>query len=498
VEEALALAVRLHRDGQFAEAETVYRRILAVCPEHPDTLHFLGVLAHQQKKSTEAIDLIGRAIALVPDQPDFRNNLGNVFKEQGLLAEAADAYRQVIALQPGYGAAHNNLGTVLKEQGHLEDALVSFQKALAIQPNHVGALLNLGGVLAMLDRLNEATVAYQKVISLNPDHAEAYYRLGHIYWDQGRYEDAVAVFRKTTDLEPNHGDAYFVLGSLFYQHKRFEDAVAAYRKCLEVDPGKSAAYRMLGVTLNLLDRTDEAVVVWEQWLKQEPENPIPRHMLAAATGRNVPARASDAFVQKTFDAFAGTFDAQLEHLEYRAPELVAKAIAGRIGTPAADLEVLDAGCGTGLCGPLLRPYARVLTGIDLSAEMLEKARQRGGYDRLAKAELTEFMDSAECAYDLIASADTLVYFGDLNPPFQSAAKALRPGGHLVFTLEKASDTCGEAGFVLHALGRYCHTEDYVKTRLQETGFAVCEISSVVLRKEAGKPVQGMLVAARRG
>ena len=497
VSEALALAVQLHRGGQLAQAETIYRRILTVCPDHPDTLHYLGVLLHQQKKSAEAIELINKAIALAPDQPDFHNNLGNVFKELGRLAEAASAYRKVIALQSNSAAAYNNLGTVLKDQEDLDGALAAYRKAIALQPDHIGALLNLGSALAMREKLDEAIAAYEKVIDLNPTHAEAYYRLGHIYWDQGKYDEAAAVFQKTTDLDPHHPDAYFVLGNLFHEHTRYEEAIEAYRKSILINPRMPQAYRNLGLTLNILGRIDEAADVWEQWLKNEPDNPIPQYMLAAATGRNVPTRAGDDFIQKTFDSFARTFDKQLKRLSYHAPDLIAEAIAKELGPPTGELEVLDAGCGTGLCAPLLRPYARHLMGVDLSAGMIEKARERGGYDDLVTAELTDFMSRITERYDLLASADTLVYFGDLKPVFQAAAKTLRSGGHFVFTLEKAPDADGGCGFVLHLFGRYCHKESYVQTCLSEAGFAVRSMSPVILRMEAGKPVDGILAVARK-
>ena len=97
--------------------------------------------------------------------------------------------------------------------------------------------------------------------------------------------------------------------------------------------------------------------------------------------------------------------------------------------------------------------------------MLGKARQRQVYDHLIEGELTAYLEGlAEC-YDLIVSADTLVYFGDLQPVLMAAARALRPGGILVFTLEKAGsgDRAGE-GFALQYHGRYCHAEEYVRAQ----------------------------------
>src|SRR6185436_5948745 len=70
LEEAMSLAIRLHQNEQLAEAADVYGRILELVPDHPDVLHFSGILAHQQGKSDEAIALIEKSLAIVPNQAD--------------------------------------------------------------------------------------------------------------------------------------------------------------------------------------------------------------------------------------------------------------------------------------------------------------------------------------------------------------------------------------------------------------------------------------------
>src|SRR5690606_33739696 len=127
--------------------------------------------------------------------------------------------------------------------------------------------------------------------------------------------------------------------------------------------------------------------------------------------------------------FSSSFDDQLRALEYRAPELLAAAVLGEL--PAgARLDVLDAGCGTGLCGPLLRSAAARLAGVDLSGGMVGKARERGIYDDLHVQELTAFMAASPASFDVIVSADTLVYFGALEAVAQAARQCLRGGGLL--------------------------------------------------------------------
>ena len=158
---------------------------------------------------------------------------------------------------------------------------------------------------------------------------------------------------------------------------------------------------------------------------------------------------------------------------------------------------MDAGCGTGLCGPALRPYACHLVGVDLSPRMIERARTRGDYDELVVAELTAFLAARTAAYDLIVSADTLVYFGRLEPVLTAAATALRPDGRLAFTVERAEDAEAADGFRLDPSGRYRHAETYLRRVLVGSGMAVETLEPVTLRLEGGQPVVGLLVLTRK-
>ena len=229
---------------------------------------------------------------------------------------------------------------------------------------------------------------------------------------------------------------------------------------------------------------------------EEPDHPIARHMLAACSGRDVPPRASDAFVEQTFDSFAASFDSKLAKLSYRAPALVAEMLAESDVEASKSLDVLDAGCGTGLCGPLIAPYARRLVGVDLSARMLAQARARNVYDELVKRELTAFLGDSTGAFDVIVSADTLVYFGPLEGVVAASANALRPGGRLIFTVEELIDAGSDAGYSISLNGRYCHTRPYLERVLADANLRP-EIVPAELRLEAGDPVAGLVVRAAK-
>lgn len=116
-----------------------------------------------------------------------------------------------------------------------------------------------------------------------------------------------------------------------------------------------SAANSLGILLYDLGRREEAAQIFKETVAKHPGDPIARHMAAALDAAEAPTRASDEYVKATFDNFAPTFDQQLvEKLGYRGPEIVGEAIATLIPSPGGTLDVLDIGCGTGLCGPILR------------------------------------------------------------------------------------------------------------------------------------------------
>jgi predicted TPR repeat methyltransferase len=135
-------------------------------------------------------------------------------------------------------------------------------------------------------------------------------------------------------------------------------------------------------------------------------------------------------------------------------------------------------------------------GVDLSSAMLAKAEERATYDALHTAELTAYMLAHPAAFDLIVSADTLVYFGDLAAPLAAAAAALRPGGHLVFTVERAPDAPA-VGYRLNPHGRYSHSEEYLRAALDAARLAPQAIEPAHLRIENQQPVEGYVVTAGR-
>jgi predicted TPR repeat methyltransferase len=394
------------------------------------------------------------------------DRLGAAMREHqaGRVVEAERAYRALLAEDPDDANATHYLGMLRFQTGAIEEGLALVRRSVEADPANAHASNNLGNMYVQMQRDGQAEQAYLRATSLDPRLAAAWYNLARIYSRDNKFERALVCLRNVTRIVAGFGDALQTLAHVYYR----------------------------------LGRPDEARAVYQQWAEELPDDPTPQHMLAAISGQGVPERADDRYIVKTFDGFADSFDEQLAVLGYSAPQLVAASLIVHPLYLTGRAAVLDAGCGTGWCGPLLRTTAARLVGVDLSPRMLALARERGVYDELHEAELTAFMISRPATFDIIVLADVLCYFGRLEPAIRAAHDALLSGGLLCFSVEALAQAAIGECFQLGRHGRYSHNRPYLEHVMIDAGFGPSGIETVVLRQELGQAVKGYLVSGRRG
>jgi predicted TPR repeat methyltransferase len=261
---------------------------------------------------------------------------------------------------------------------------------------------------------------------------------------------------------------------------------------LELAPGWAPGWFRLGEMQEAAGRLDAAAAAWRTALQLDPADRLGAALRLALIGQLPPDVAPpSAFVEALFDQYADTFDAALlEKLAYRVPALLSEAIQ-RQGERIFRLA-LDLGCGTGLMGEMLRPVAARLEGFDISARMLAKARAKGLYDALEKADLQDFRYAGERA-DLVAAADVFMYVGALDRVVKTVAGMLAPDGLFAFSVEKWA---GAGDFALQPSRRYAHGEAYIRRVLANENLLVASMEEHAIRKDRGEPVTGLIVVAR--
>jgi predicted TPR repeat methyltransferase len=342
-------------------------------------------------------------------------------------------------------------GVAHYEAGRLSQAERQFAGALALAPGRPSVLTNLGAVRLKLGRAAEALPLLQEAVAHEPRNAEA---LGHC------------------------GTALAELG-------RPREALEYFDRALAVDPGRAAAWMFRGSVLRELGRGEDAADSYRRALACGGDAELLRYYLAGLEGAQAPSRPPRHYVQALFDGYAGGFDEHLlKTLRYEAPRLLVE----RIAASAPHFEhALDMGCGTGLCGAVLRPLAQRLTGVDLSPAMLENARALGVYDALWESDVVDFLASAADRFDCVIAADVFIYVGALDDVFRRLAERMTPLGVFAFTVEES--TAGE--FVLRQSLRYAHSEQGIRRLAREHDFRIDAIERRAVREDQRQPIPGL-------
>ena len=287
---------------------------------------------------------------------------------------------------------------------------------------------------------------------------EVFYNLGVIYMDINRPHDAIEYFTESLHFKANNYATHINLGAIYLKLGDYTNARKHYEFCLSL----------------------------------QPDNQEIKYILDAILQKKFPNKAPDEYVKNLFDQYSNIFEKHLAALNYKAPELLFNTVSAAINIQEKKFNILDLGCGTGLCGKLFYPYSKKLIGIDLSPKMIEIAKQKNIYNELIVANIEKALLSFE-NIDIILAADTLVYLGDLSTVFNAVKKVLLVNGIFALTLEKSD----KYPFVLQQSARFAHSEKYIKDLVAQNGFAILSYKNVVVRNQRNLPVESCLFLLRK-
>jgi predicted TPR repeat methyltransferase len=439
-EHTLQDAQRAYQMGQLPEAARLYQEVLSANPAHVEALYSLGMIFFQTNQLEQAETLFG----------------------------------QVLSVAPFFADAFCMRGVTLVKQGRAEEALSSFKQAISIKPDFVEALSNHATTLVQMGRYSEGLSELDRVLALNPQHALSWNNRGNALFAQKRYVEALESYDKALAIYPEFPDAklnrLFALGDLKRATPEFPEILVAQ-----------------GLELMRRQQFVDALRCFDEALSIRPNYPeAVEYRLATLRGG----------VQHLFDECAPDFEASmLNNLNYRGHIQVREAAETTWTGPRTGLAIADLGCGTGLVGAQFRDWASGgrLDGVDFAPRMLEEAKARGIFDNLILADLEPFLDQSSDNYDLLVTADTMIYLSDLSGLFNGVAKRLKPGGQFVFSLEaKHGD-----GWEETPKRRFRHSESYLRQVTDRAGLKFIHISPSTLRFESGMPVAGFTVAVQK-
>jgi predicted TPR repeat methyltransferase len=381
----------------------------------------------------------------------------------GRLDEAAALYRQRLQEKPQDIEANQALGFIYFQARQFELAQYFAGEALKLDPTYLDGFRLRGMALMQLGRVTPALQCFSQGLALRPDSVE---------------------------LLVNHATALLEL-------KRLDEALAGFDRVVALDPGNAVGWNNRANTLVGLKRLEEAAACYERALQIRPDLETARsnRFLVLLQLKKV-SRIADFALRDMFDEVATRFDQlMVDGLDYRGHLHLRTLADAKLPPLKPPLSILDLGCGTGLVGDAFKDLAAGgrLDGIDLAPRMIEVARKRGIYDDLILGDLETVLAAPGPSYDLIVSADTMVYLGDLAPTFRGVFNRLAAGGFYLFAVESKDGS----GWEQTDVSRFRHSEAYLKGEAARCGLEYFAQMDCTLRYEREEPVPGFAVALQK-
>ena len=502
-------AVVLHQRGDYGGACSLYQSCLSLGAHAGASILLANAMLSQATAQMSALSMGERVALRAASLPLARSSLDRVEEREAgqrvkLLTRFAYYLLAFAGLMKAEGQVHGEaaqavLPAVPERAALLQEATETLQKVVALDPTYTLAWRNLSLALTAAARLEEAEramrAAVDSIVPPAPVPYDLLYKHGKCLKRLGREE--AALLRYCDAVEASKG----------------KEEVPLFWLRVALAEGREGAAAPAPVQLSpaCLERCRELVV-----------------RLGGATGSSSGSGSGsggagqlgappNSYIRKLFDGYSSHFDHHLVTvLGYKTPESLRVLARATFGEGASWRACADLGCGTGLGGLAFRGLVEgALDGCDLSPGMVAEAEKRTGlYGLLQTAEVVEWLGARAAQgihYDLILSADVLVYIGPLEPLFDGVVQSLRaaaadaatvaagagaPPPCFVFSTEamlgEGSELAPAATFELTSTGRCKHAASYIRRLASDRGLTVCAHRREQIRENAGKPVLGDL------
>ena len=409
--------------------------------------------------------------------------------------------RQILKKYPNNTTVLINLGNILFLKKKYEEALQKYKQVQSIEPDSFLARVNMANVYLEQENYKSAEEYARQALKLDSQNYMALNILGTALLEQEQYDEALVVLKQAEKLHNTDAWLFNYLSRCYQEKHQIKEALECGWQAIKRAPTEESHHINFGYMLYelSLDSSDKEIKAYAtKWLENFPQNKMAEHMGKAILNQTIPSKANPEYIQEIFDIFAADFDKVLHDLEYQTPQIMACFLNEIYGKDShLRLHILDAGCGTGLCGKFLKPYAGFLRldGVDLSQGMLVEAKKKKVYNKLICQDIVAYMSQKKSCYDLIVSADVLTYFGDLDSFFKSAQQSLSKGGRILFSITANEEN--DSDYILHPSGRYKHHINYVKKKKKKYGFSLEKEEYHTLRKEALAKVCGYVILGQK-
>lgn len=490
MDDTLQEAISAHKQGNITQAIELYEKALQVPHAKKDSLllHLKLATLYQRLGHDQAVlKHYHQALTLEPGAIEIHYQLGRYFLYRAMIREAGMQFKNVLSMDHTYGQTHFYLGVCCLHEKKWDEAEYYLEKALQDDPNDLEAWVNLGVASLSQNKEQLAVNHFTHALTLDAGHEAARSNLAATFMHFYRYENALTHYLILLEsfpenLEYQYATAFceMTLGQLAQAESRFRKILCSYPQHF------SALYNLALIALRQRRKTQAAALLAEA-LKVNPKDASAQHLLASLTHQASSAQAAKTHAKQLFDQYALYYENHmLQGLAYQLPWTLFTFLKTH-GIHQAD-KILDLGCGTGLCGEYLSHISSHITGVDISPNMLLRAKEKGYYAVCIEQELQTFLSETTELFDLIVGADVLPYVGELADCFHDIRRCLPPRGHVAFSVEVSLNV----DWYLQETARYAHSPTYIEACCHSAGLKVLAQQTVVSRTQQGQPLEVML------
>lgn len=487
---ALNLSTLQVKQDAVEDALTTIEQALQHNTQQPAIWRQLGNIKRYQLNLDEAQKAYKQALQLQPHDADSMNHLGLIAYNNQQWQQAQQWFTEAVHTRPDYIGAMYNLALCYKQQSDYDQATACLLAILDAQPQHLQSYMTLGRIALQNESPQRAQWAFHKAAELFPDDTAILETITQILLDSQQYNLAKPYCQTLTQLSPNNPAAFYNLGVILEKQHAYAKALTQYQNALDIDANYYPALNNAGVVCLALEQRETAKFYFEEALRRRPDDESVRYTLSALKGESR-VRAPEQYIEQLFDAYAEHFDHHLMvGLDYQIPELLRQACQPYL--PNQNIDLLDLGCGTGLAAEAFHSLTRSMVGVDLSKNMLDKARNKRIFSELHQQSLPEFLMAHQAHYDVIIAGDVFTYFGDLDTIFRHCKRLLNPSGLFCFSIERNDS----AGYQLQASGRFAHHPSYIEELTDIHELELVDAFDAATRQQHNEAVAGQIILLR--
>jgi predicted O-linked N-acetylglucosamine transferase (SPINDLY family) len=247
-------AMQHHRQGRSGDAESLYRRVVDLDPQHAQAHFLMSVLALERGDEFRAEQCIRTAIELAPTNPAFRCNLGVILRRLNRLDEAAQVLLEALSLNPNLVESNFNLALTLEDKGELEAAIACYERIADLKPDLFANQYRLGRALAKKGELARALGHYQCALVLNSEARQCVEEMAGVLGGLGREHSAALLL---------HGGDPNLTATVRQQSVELYERARGRRRAGQEDEARAELLRAVTLRPNFLEAIFELGLSFE-------------------------------------------------------------------------------------------------------------------------------------------------------------------------------------------------------------------------------------------